>query len=427
MPFVNGQWIDRGDFDFGGRFREGYDARMKRGATQDAADAYAAGDPDRAAQLVTPYDPQAAAGYRQEGERAYARNFGDAYTRGDFDEAQRLATGRGDIKAHEAARTGQRTAEWRQQYGQIRKYQAEVRRIASMPEGERGLAMQDLWERAAAEATTPEGKQQVAQLRTMFPGYDADTIGKMENTLRITLRIAAEAHMSDDPQGYIERLTAEQAQQAAAARAELDERRVAVQEGQLGVAERRASAAETTAQAALARAERTGSGEMTPQQIRSGETTLRKEFEDRQSAFSLVRDSYAQISGLKARAGRDAAADLAIIFSFMKMLDPGSVVREQEFANAQNAAGVPDRVRNAYNNALRGTRLNPRQVQDFASQAATIYETRKRQYDRDATQYRSLATGYGFNPDNVVRDLTLPGGATSTGDGTPKPDPLGIR
>jgi hypothetical protein len=29
---------------------------------------------------------------------------------------------------------------------------------------------------------------------------------------------------------------------------------------------------------------------------------------------------------------------MAMIFAFMKMLDPSSVVRETEFANAQNAA-----------------------------------------------------------------------------------------
>jgi len=39
------------------------------------------------------------------------------------------------------------------------------------------------------------------------------------------------------------------------------------------------------------------------------------------------------------------------------MLDPGSVVRESEFATAQNAAGVPDQVRNMYNKVLSGTRL----------------------------------------------------------------------
>lgn len=69
-----------------------------------------------------------------------------------------------------------------------------------------------------------------------------------------------------------------------------------------------------------------------------------------------------------------AADDLAIIFNFMKMLDPGSVVREGEFANAQNSAGVPDRIRNLYNNLMEGTRLNPVQRAEFIETAGGVLQ-----------------------------------------------------
>jgi hypothetical protein len=36
----------------------------------------------------------------------------------------------------------------------------------------------------------------------------------------------------------------------------------------------------------------------------------------------------------------------------MKMLDPTSVVREGEFATAQNAASIPIKIVNMYNKAL---------------------------------------------------------------------------
>lgn len=143
---------------------------------------------------------------------------------------------------------------------------------------------------------------------------------------------------------------------------------------------------------------------------RKGETDLRKEFEKGQGDFVTVRDAYSQVESL-GNGRRDAAGDIAFIFSYMKMLDPGSVVREGEFANAQNAAGVPDQVANLYNRALRGQRLNPNQVQQFVGQARTIYEARKRQFDRDAAQYRSFAEDYGFDPDRVVRDLGYAGAA----------------
>ena len=69
-----------------------------------------------------------------------------------------------------------------------------------------------------------------------------------------------------------------------------------------------------------------------------------------------------------------AAGDLALIFNYMKMLDPGSVVREGEFATAQNTAGVPDRVLNSYNRALEGTRLNPKQRKEFTKQAESLFD-----------------------------------------------------
>ena len=49
----------------------------------------------------------------------------------------------------------------------------------------------------------------------------------------------------------------------------------------------------------------------------------------------------------------------------MKMLDPTSVVREGEFATAQNATGVPERIRNSFNKAMSGERLGQKQRTKF--------------------------------------------------------------
>ena len=57
-----------------------------------------------------------------------------------------------------------------------------------------------------------------------------------------------------------------------------------------------------------------------------------------------------QLNKLFSGAKRDSAAgDLSMIFTYMKVLDPTSVVREGEQATAQNAAGIPERTRNLYN------------------------------------------------------------------------------
>ena len=58
--------------------------------------------------------------------------------------------------------------------------------------------------------------------------------------------------------------------------------------------------------------------------------------------------------------GRMGFNDVAMLFAFMKSLDPTSVVRESEYATAANAGvGVPEKIWKAYNRALKGEILLP--------------------------------------------------------------------
>lgn len=136
---------------------------------------------------------------------------------------------------------------------------------------------------------------------------------------------------------------------------------------------------------------------------RRAETDLRKEFNNRQEVkdYRTIESAFRNVES--AARNNSAAGDLSLIFAYMKILDPGSVVREQEFANAQNAAGVPDQVRNLYNRALNGERLNQNQRQDFLSQASSLVRNRRQAYDQIASEYRSYAQDYGVSPDRVVR------------------------
>jgi len=94
-----------------------------------------------------------------------------------------------------------------------------------------------------------------------------------------------------------------------------------------------------------------------------------------------------------------------LIFNFMKMLDPGSVVRESEFATAQNAGGVDDRVRASYNKVLRGERLSKRQRGDFMKRSSSLMDAALIGYDRSVVSYRKLAKTAGLDPSRVVIDL----------------------
>ena len=135
----------------------------------------------------------------------------------------------------------------------------------------------------------------------------------------------------------------------------------------------------------------------TPPAIEEG---LRREFGGLPEVknFKITEDNYQAILNIEPT----AAGDMSLIFAYMKMLDPGSTVREGEFANAQNAAGVPDRLRNTWNQILSGERLNPAQRLDFKKQAGTLYQQRKQLYDQAAGQYQGLTKQYGADPSRVI-------------------------
>lgn len=136
------------------------------------------------------------------------------------------------------------------------------------------------------------------------------------------------------------------------------------------------------------------------------EDKLRDEHQKLSGTFIDVRDAYGRI--LSNAEEQTAASDLSLIFNYMKMLDPGSVVREGEFANAQNSAGVPDRIRSRYNNVLSGERLAENTRQDFIQTAQDLYSTQLASQSYLDKNYKDLAISYGLDPDKVVLDFGSP-------------------
>lgn len=147
---------------------------------------------------------------------------------------------------------------------------------------------------------------------------------------------------------------------------------------------------------------------LTPAQVFTQENQLRNQFGGQTAVKDMasVRSHVATIGAIaqKARAGQPvtAADDLALIFAYMKMLDPGSVVREGEFANAQNTAGVPERILNAYNRARSGTRLSDKQRAEFFETASLVMDNYTNAYADQADRSRSVAKSYGLNEDRVA-------------------------
>jgi hypothetical protein len=127
---------------------------------------------------------------------------------------------------------------------------------------------------------------------------------------------------------------------------------------------------------------------------------LRKEHTKASGDFIKTRDAVNKINA----ASPDAPGDLSLIFNYMKVLDPQSTVRESEFANAQNAEGVPGRIINVWNKLRAGEFLNDKQRKAFKKEALLQFESQMRSQDVIDETYRAIAKRWDINPKDVIVD-----------------------
>jgi hypothetical protein len=122
-------------------------------------------------------------------------------------------------------------------------------------------------------------------------------------------------------------------------------------------------------------------------------------------AFSEVRSAYDQIhTALKSTS---PAGDLAAATKFMKILDPGSVVRESELGMAMAATGALDRFQNYAQMTINGTKLTPKQREDFGQLSRKLYEAAEGRYNQTADEYRGIASQYNLDPERVAKPASM--------------------
>jgi hypothetical protein len=135
--------------------------------------------------------------------------------------------------------------------------------------------------------------------------------------------------------------------------------------------------------------------------LSSAEDNLRQEREKSEEYKKTVarRDAVAVMEA--AQAEKSGAGDIALIFSYMKSLDPGSTVMQGEYANAQNAAGIDERVRAVYNKALSGQKVSDTTKAEFVKSARSILAASEKTLARKDTSLRKIAKQRGLNEDMI--------------------------
>jgi hypothetical protein len=184
-----------------------------------------------------------------------------------------------------------------------------------------------------------------------------------------------------------------------------------IEQAKAAAANSRAAAAKSGAEAKRAEAEANQimSGIVPAEKRPELEGKMRKEYNDQTKPYQEVKSAYGRVLSSE----DTAVGDLSLIFGYMKMLDPGSVVREGEFATAQNAAGVPERIMNIYNKVATGQRLSPSQRDSFKGQAKGLYSSALEGEKTVRTGLERISKGYGLNTNNIFYSATeqAPAGA----------------
>jgi hypothetical protein len=106
--------------------------------------------------------------------------------------------------------------------------------------------------------------------------------------------------------------------------------------------------------------------------------------------------------------GVGGPADLSLVFSFMKGLDPNSVVRESEYDTAAKSGNIFAGAFARFNGYLKeGGGFLPENVRtQFQNLVNQKLHAQQIAYDNYAEYYRGIARRQGLNPDNVVPNFS---------------------
>jgi hypothetical protein len=138
-----------------------------------------------------------------------------------------------------------------------------------------------------------------------------------------------------------------------------------------------------------------------------------KMYETVKGGYERVRQSAALQTG---------AGDMGLIYGYMKMLDPGSVVREAEFATAAQSGSYGQQIQGMVSRIMNGERLPEDVRQQFVQSAEGIYSETSQNLGDINSQFSTRAQSYGVDPGMFIRQpeayqplqgiVTMPNGNT---------------
>lgn len=121
-----------------------------------------------------------------------------------------------------------------------------------------------------------------------------------------------------------------------------------------------------------------------------GNEPIYKEFAGMDTAYKQVTASIKEGTPI---------GDTAAATKIMKLLDPGSVVRETELGMAMAATGKMDRLKNYMDLYISGRKLTDTQRTDFQNLADQLYNAAATAYNDKRSEYEQIGKGFDLNTD----------------------------
>jgi len=144
------------------------------------------------------------------------------------------------------------------------------------------------------------------------------------------------------------------------------------------------------------------SGGASQKEVFEFEDKLRKQYVARTGDLPKSRTQYQKLlDSANVPNAETGAGDVALVFSFMKMLDPGSVVRESEFALAKDTAGLLQRLKNTMVKAEKGEFMSPTQRREMVALAGKYMEAALAEEARVRGDLMGPVNSYGLSAENV--------------------------
>ena len=117
-----------------------------------------------------------------------------------------------------------------------------------------------------------------------------------------------------------------------------------------------------------------------------------KDFQSAQAGFNRV---------VFGAATDSSAGDIALIFGYMRTLDPNSVVRESEFALGESIGGLPGKVQAFYKKFTGKGRLTEAQRKEIIDAATKQFSTYQVEYDNFKNNFSKQTAQFGLDSGRI--------------------------